>query len=275
MGKYERGWAERAEKEIANGLMSADDAPVHIKKIVREIHRYIEKIYDGNKIVKAQWSGGKAYADEGDVHLFLDNDIKVPVELKFSKQTGSGTKANKSTNVLKEYINKNIVSYPEFDQNMGLRQKRYDLVENYIGRSLHNATDYENNLREIKKHDKYFIDKISAAATPGQEAYAKYAAHEMNKNIAHVKKLSENLILGTKKYTSESLVYVLVRNFNRHNQDIEFLDFSNLELDVAKVVSVGKSIKIQNANGNTILRMSVHWKNICQGGATPCFNIFI
>ena len=43
---------------------------------------------------------------------------------------------------------------------------------------------------------------------------------------------------------------------------------------VSKVVNSGQSIKMLNQHGKVVLRFSTTWKNICQGGATPCFTVF-
>jgi hypothetical protein len=48
-----------------------------------------------------------------------------------------------------------------------------------------------------------------------------------------------------------------------------------MDRNVTKVEATGKSIKFVNASGKDVVRFSVTWKNICQGGSTPCFNVFI
>ncbi len=74
---------------------------------------------------------------------------------------------------------------------------------------------------------------------------------------------------------TNDLIYCVVKNFENSKQSVEIYDFDDMDSKVANVISVGKSIKIQNKMGKDILRMSVHWKNICQGGSTPCFNGFV
>jgi hypothetical protein len=56
---------------------------------------------------------------------------------------------------------------------------------------------------------------------------------------------------------------------------VDFFDFTDMDRHVTKVEATGKSIKFVNASGKDVVRFSVTWKNICQGGSTPCFNVFI
>ena len=62
---------------------------------------------------------------------------------------------------------------------------------------------------------------------------------------------------------------------NLYITDRFFYDFSEMDSVVTEVVNSGKSIKMLNQHGKEVLRFSVLWKNICQGGQTPCFTVFV
>ena len=274
MGKYQRDWAEEAEIEVANGL---NNLPVneYIVPIVDQIRKYIAENYKED-IFKAEWAGGNDYADRGDVHVFLKSSTKVPIELKFSKETGSGTAKNPSTTIFKKKLNIDIKSYPEFDSELGLKLKRFRLVENKIGRALKNDADYKRQLRHYRDTLDPIIDVIADITAPGQVAYAEYASKKLNNYLTEVNTLV-NLLLGSNdaKIAQQDLVYCVVKKFGSKKQTVEFQDFTSMDRTITRVESVGKSIKFLNKNGKDVLRFSVHWKNICQGGATPCFNVFI
>jgi hypothetical protein len=278
MGKYERDWVEEAEKAVSDSINGISQ-DLYIMEICNKITNFIDEKYT-SKINYSEWVGGDSYEDPGDVHVFLNDNTKVLVELKFSFSNGSGTKANPSTTVLKKKINENIKTYPEVDQELGLKQKRYQLVSNYVKRDIVKASDYGKALRAIRDSgNESFIESIASITAPGQEYYAKYAAEQMNQNLNSVNKWVSQLLAGnntTKISTqSENVVYCVIKNFKKKNQIVEFHDFNDMDSVITNVVSSGKSIKLQNSAKRDVIRMSVTWKNICQGGKTPCFNVFV
>jgi len=278
MGKNERSWAEEAEIAVTKALNNAE-VDDYFYLIADDIKQHINTVYN-SKVESAKWTGGDSYADKGDIKVILINDIELAVETKFSFENGSGTKANTSTAILKKYINKDIKTYPQFDEELGLKKERFALVEERIGRTLKNNSDYAKTLRNIRdSEDEVFLDIISKITSPGQEKYAEYAATCMNKYLSEVNRWVNMLLSGnntTKTAANNSdLVYCVVKNFQSKKQTVEFYDFTDMDSNITKVVASGKSIKLQNKSGKDVLRLSVTWKNICQGGQTPCFNIFV
>jgi len=278
MGENERSWAEEAEIAVTKALNNAE-VDDYFYLIADDIKQHINTVYN-SKVESAKWTGGNSYADKGDIKVILINDIELAVETKFSFENGSGTKANTSTAILKKYINKDIKTYPQFDEELGLKKERFALVEERIGRTLKNNSDYAKTLRNIRdSEDEVFLDIISKITSPGQEKYAEYAATCMNKYLSEVNRWVNMLLSGnntTKTAANNSdLVYCVVKNFQSKKQTVEFYDFTDMDSNITKVVASGKSIKLQNKSGKDVLRLSVTWKNICQGGQTPCFNIFV
>ena len=70
-------------------------------------------------------------------------------------------------------------------------------------------------------------------------------------------------------------MYCVVKHYESKKQSVSFYDFSEMDSVVTEVVSSGQSIKLLNQHGKEVLRFSVTWKNICQGGQTPCFTVFV
>lgn len=275
MGKFERDWAELAEKNTAAGIRgeAVDTADQQIADAVRN---HIEAEF-GQTVDTAVWVGSESYDDAGDIHVFLKDGTKIPVELKASKAGGSGTKANPSTNILKKYI-KDVTNYPDYDESLGLLAKRYELVEKITGVRPTKAAHYGAVLRELRNTQPAVLEQIAAITSPGQEAYAKYAANQLNTNLTAAQQLVDDILEGnntTQQSATDNLVYCVVKHYQSTRQTVEFYDFAQMDSAVARAVSEGKSIKLQNSAGYDILRFSVTWKNICQGGATPCFNIFV
>jgi hypothetical protein len=275
MGKFERDWAELAERNTAAGIRG-ETVDTADKKIADAIRTHVEAEF-GQTVDTAVWVGAEAYDDAGDIHVFLKDGTKIPVELKTSRENGSGTKANPSTNILKKYIS-GVVNYPDFDASLGLLDKRYELVESITGTRPAKAAHYGKVLRELRGTQPTVLDAIAEITAPGQEAYARYAAEELNTNLAAAQQLIDDILEGnntTQQSATDNLVYCVVKKYQTAGQTVEFYNFAEMDSAVARVVSEGKSIKLQNAAGYDILRFSVTWKNICQGGATPCFNIFV
>lgn len=269
MGKHERSWVAAAEQAVAaalNGLPASDS----IAAIAAAIRASV-----GTDYVRAEWTGGENYRDPGDVHLVWA-DRRERIELKFSRASGAGTAKNVSQKTLTQRIDASITSYQQWDQDQGLRSQRYALVESVLGRSLRNQSDYVRELRRLREFNPEILDQIAQITAPGQESYALYAADQLNQYLDRVNLLIHE-ILGTSDIDTDrqDIIYCVIRNFETDSQTVEFMDFTDMDKRIDRVVASGKSIKFLNGSGRDVLRFSVTWKNICQGGSTPCFNVFV
>jgi hypothetical protein len=267
MGKHERAWAEQAEKDVTDGLNGIYRGPF-IKKIVDSIQGSIS-----NEYTQAIWVGGKDYDNPGDIHLETENGL-IRIELKVSRQEGGGTTKNLGSTAFTKRVNSDILSYKQWDIEHGLKDRRYKMLENRIGRKIKNTRDYENQLRILRDQKDQIIEQIVDITSPGQESYAKYAAEKLNMDLSKLDNLI-NLVLGTNKLdeSEQNVLYCVVKNFESEDQTIEFFDFSNLNKIVTEVKSSGKQIKFYSKD-TQLMRFSVNWKNICQGGANPSFNVW-
>ena len=271
MGKHERDWVEIAEKAVTAGLNGKETNP-YIKTIVDEIQNKLGLGYE-----KAEWVGGNDYKDPGDVHLIFLENKKLKIELKFSRNKGLGTAKNLGSNTFNKKINNTILGYSKYDEELGLKGKRWKLLSDKIGKDIKTNAQYCSELRILRDNYDPIIEEIDKITSPGQVNYASYAAEELNKFLPKVNDLVHS-ILGINNQIEESgkdVIYCVIENFETASQTVKFCDFEDMDRKVVQVINSGKSIKLQNKKGKDVLRFSVTWKNICQGGATPCFNVFI
>jgi hypothetical protein len=272
MGKHERDWAEEAELAVTDGLNGLP-VSVHIQQIVDGIRNKIAADSPNDPLVRAEWSGGNNYKDPGDVHVILASGRKERVELKLSKTGGSGTAKNLGAKTFYKSVSKNILPYLEFEESYKLQ--RYTLIESLIGRKLKTATDYCTELRKFpRKGDVH--TQIANITKPGQTAYAQYAAKELNNYLTEVNSLVGRILNVTGAETpKQDISYCVVQHFETEYQTVEFYNFADMDRTIDRIEASGQSIKFYNAKGKDVIRFSVTWKNICQGGSTACFNVFI
>lgn len=269
--KHSRDWAEKAEISVADAL-NGEKVSKSISLIAEAIREKVTEPY-----WNAEWVGAESYDEKGDVHLNMVDNTKIPVELKFSKKSGSGTKANVTTNIVKKFFSEQTQSYPEFEE--GYRQRRYALVEEKSGLKGLTKKNYEKLLRKYREEEPEFLEKIAEIAGESQEAYALYLASVMNSSLDQTNKWVASILKGDHTVKDSNfegeLLYCVIKNFESANQTVSFYNLQEVNSTVTKVEAIGKSIVLYNEVGNVVMRLSVHWKNICQGGATPCFNVFL
>jgi hypothetical protein len=266
--KNDRSWAEPAEQQVAAAL-NGKKAPAHIITIATSIKSQIAKQFPNDEIVKAIWIGGEDYGNVGDVSV-TTNNRSIPVELKFSLEEGRGTAKNLSAKLFQKTIDPSILSYIEYDKINGYKKERFTLLESITGKTYKKDNAYHADLRVMRDTNPVVLEQIADITAPGQEAYAKYVAKESNKRLDKVNKLVQTLL----NKQVPGMLYCIIRQFETDNQSVEFMDFDK-ENKVVKVEASGKSIRCFNSKGKDVVRFSVHWKNICQGGKSPCFNVFI
>ena len=278
MGKHERAWAEEAEVAVTAAINDPLTASPHIRHIADSIISHVKQRWPGDPLTQAIWTGGSDYKDPGDIRVELASGELVRIETKFSHGQGSGTRKNPKTSILKKKLDPSIITYEDFDEAHGFKKLRYDMLSERLGLPITRRPDYETNLRMLRDAGDPFIDQIVEATVPSQTAYAEYAAAEMNKYLPKLNEWAGDL-LGIKDEdrptVDQDLVYCIIRGFESPKQTVEFLDCSEVDTEIVNVVTSGKSIKCMNQFGKCVIRFSVNWKNICQGGENPAFNIFI
>jgi hypothetical protein len=269
--KNERGWAQEAEIDVTDAI-NGHKKSTSIEKIAVAIRNRVNDYYPNQTINSAMWIGGGTYKNAGDIRLNL-TDYSVSIEMKCSKENGRGTSRNLSTMIFPRQISSDLVSYQHYDAHSGYRRKRFELVEQITGNYPVNDAEYARNLRRFRLDQPDVIEQIEQITSPGQIEYARMATIILNDNLGAVNRMIQRDVLHIDP-SSKEVWLCIVKNFETFIQTVNFIDFINDNM-VTRVVSVGKTIKFQNARGRDVVRFAVHWKNICQGGITPCFNVFL
>ena len=225
MSKYEREWSEIAEKDVAAGL---NGAPVtaYVQQIVDKIRNLVAQRNPDDTMISAVWTGGNDYKDPGDVHVCLSSGKIERVELKFSRGFGEGTAKNLGGQTFTKRISKEIKSYPAFE--VELKEKRFSLLEEKIGRTLRNDSDYVQQLRNMRDINRPEFDSVStqlaAITSPGQVSYAQYAATELNQHLGEVNKLVNSILGSTDKFiVRQDIIYCVIKYFESAHQTVELL----------------------------------------------------
>ena len=138
------------------------------------------------------------------------------------------------------------------------------------------------------------IQEIVNIARNDKLAYIQYLRC-LNQNTELIKKFTISILLGY--HTMEQLNYILSIPYQEVYNLLEryYVYYTNIRDDniivtreelgalVREIISNDLIIYfphnrtnciIQNDNGDNILRIVIHWKNIFQGISTPCLNIF-
>ena len=268
MGKYERDWAEAAELAVCNGL-NGHTVDRHTRLVVDAIQQFQPDTS------RASWKGRTNYSHGGDIILELKSGEIRPCELKFSLESGSGTAKNLGARTFTKKVSTTIQGYKEYDLSQGYHAKRYQLIQERIGRPIESTNDYHKILRSFRTADPLMLDLVADVTSPGQINYAHYASQLLNQYLPQVNQLARSIlpISGTRP-EAQNMLYCVTKNWTKPSQTTEFYDFKDMDTDIVSIEAVGKSIQMRNSHGRNVLTWSVTWKNICQGGATPCFNVF-
>jgi hypothetical protein len=281
MGKHERDWVEAAEKAVADGL-NGTPTNDYIQAVVDEIREHLTQLRPKDVLVKGEWSGGANYDDPGDVLAHFASGEVANIELKFSHGRGSGTNKNPGQGFFNKRISDTILPYREFEETH--RQQRLEYLSSKVGHVFKNYSAYCRELRRIRNladagnaEHVEIIKHIAGITNPGQEAYAAYAAEKLKGFLPRVNAVAIEL-LGlddSQKQIKQEIIYCVVKKFESPGQTVDFYDYSEMDREITDVVATGQSIKFLNKSGRDVFRFSVNWKNICQGGATPSFNVWV
>lgn len=289
---YHRGVSETFEKDLVNYINKKNtNAPRNIKIIGNEI---LSKF---PTTIEAQHIGSGSYDIEGDI-LLITEDKPINIEIKMSDSFGKGTLANVSQKLF-QTINPGIIGYQDFHngyiyEDMPFKDYCWMLVGESMGKKIRTSSEYQVLLRTLRDSDSAIVDEIVEITNGIKLEYNDYLVDELKKTPDYLYKLTflvrllkdgihtyseiKNYLSEFKKvddYKKRSKYYVVyIYNASSSNISSEIVDYSKALDTVHSIDAVGQSLVLKNIEGQTILRFSTHWKNICQGGATPCFNIF-
>ncbi len=291
LSSYHRGIAEDFEKLLTNYLNNPNSrVPQNIKFVG-------DKIKDKfPNIIEAQHIGSHAYNIEGDI-LLITKDKAINLELKTSDTFGRGTLANVSQKLF-QAINPEIIGYQEFHNNyvyndITFREYCWKSVGDNFGVKIKTSAEYQRYLRTLRDAHSEIVDNIVNITNEIKIEYNEYLVNELKSTKDYLYRLTYLVRLlkdgihtyseikksldefkSSEQYISRSKYYVLYVYNVSSNISCQIVDYNKALDTVVDIEANGQSIILKNKDGQTVLRFSTHWKNICQGGATPCFNVF-
>lgn len=275
----DQSWARDKEKAINsmfNGFPSDD---MYDNNIVNYIQQYYNMKY-GEKIVGAVWNGRSGVNEKpGDIIVTLESGAVKTIEMKMSFSNLSGTiknPGNKFFNIISEGA---IKDYSTFEE--ALCEKRHKLLAEYLGCNIPNQCRFVKLLRGVRnkaskgcKKSKKLIEKIKEITEPGQTDYGNYVVENIAAYFPKLNEYISNTIFHIND-NNQCVDFVVVKNYSSKNQTVSFYDYSTMNIKAVSVTSDGKTIFMFNSDNELIVRFSINWKNVCQGGGTPSFNVFV
>lgn len=291
LSTYHRGIAEEFEKDLTNYLNNQNSRVAPSVKLVGD-----EIKENFPNIIEAQHIGNRAYNIEGDIML-ITSDFAINLEIKLSDSFGKGTLANVSQKLFSA-INPSIMGYQEFHnnyvyENTTVKNYFWELVGNTIGKKIKSNSEYQTYLRNLRDSGSSIVKEIVDLTNKIKIDYNKYLLDMLKSTPDYLYKLTFLVRLlkdgihtfsdirqeledfkSIEEYKSRSKYYVVYVYNVSTNVSCQIVDYSKALDTVHSIEAVGQSIVLYNVDKQIILRFSTHWKNICQGGATPCFNVF-
>uniref|UniRef100_A0A7J2TB30 Uncharacterized protein n=1 Tax=Ignisphaera aggregans TaxID=334771 RepID=A0A7J2TB30_9CREN len=328
MGKFERGEAEKLEKDVVDLLNSRGVQAPHICS-----QRVSKRIREDFDVRRAEFIG-RTYSEPGNIKLFLADGRVAYIELKLV-ESGKGTRANLGQNALTEFglfEGDVVLSWQEFRRRKnfdGEVLKRlntysyYDKVKlsKYRGGEKERKARYLRDILRPKPGEA--VETAVRRAMNSQDPALKQAAKIVEEilELARVDKLEYIEYLRSLRQDPKSIkrftILILLGIHKEDNLRKAFREFDQLikslkeELFVYRTYYIRKRdceicaedlttliskllrssdfritfppnetccvIEYRDPDSGAwekLLRVVFHWKNVFQGIATPCLNIF-
>jgi hypothetical protein len=328
MGKFERGEAEKLERDVVNLLNNATIGAPH-----RCSQRVAERIRGDFNVRRAEFIG-RSYDEPGNIKLLLADGRIAYVELKLV-ESGKGTRANLGQDALTKFRlfrGDGVLSWSMFRKKTGFdnavleKLRSYNYYDRtrllkYKGSEKEKRARYLRDLLRPKSGEAVETAVMRALTSPDpkiKEAtrivgeILELARLDKLKYLEHLKTLEQDpeairkfsilILLGVHKedvmeraysYFDHFIGSLLKGNFVYRTYYVRKRDCEVCVEDLTSLI--GKLLKIKDfritfpenetnciiefldpdsGEWRKLLRVVFHWKNVFQGIATPCLNIF-
>jgi hypothetical protein len=328
MGKFERGEAEKLERDVVNLLNNATIGAPH-----RCSQRVAERIRGDFNVRRAEFIG-RSYDEPGNIKLLLADGRIAYVELKLV-ESGKGTRANLGQDALTKFRlfrGDGVLSWSMFRKKTGFdnavleKLRSYNYYDRtrllkYKGSEKEKRARYLRDLLRPKSGEAVETAVMRALTSPDpkiKEAtrivgeILELARLDKLKYLEHLKTLEQDpeairkfsilILLGVHKedvmeraysYFDHFIGSLLKGNFVYRTYYVRKRDCEVCVEDLTSLI--GKLLKIKDfritfpenetnciiefldpdsGEWRRLLRVVFHWKNVFQGIATPCLNIF-
>ena len=263
------------EKEIVDNL---NKTLCSNKKEVQAISSLIEHTFDFSKAEH----NGNSYKEPGDITLYQNNGEKIFLELK-KIQNGRGTLANITQDAFTKYKVFNGISWSNFRKNTGFQDKILTIILSYDPTfEFTTQAEFQKKVRLIKDNPNFllFRKQIEELARQDKIDYLNYL-QTLPLNIDFLQIFTRNMFNGT--HTIGNYSFDILEKDDSILYTCYYLtktDFCYIENEVNNIENLDiKFLKdttgfLITTNNKPLIRVAFHWKNIFQGIATPCLNIF-
>jgi len=266
MGKFERGEAEKLEKDVVK-ILNSHPCASNLANRIREDFQ--------NQIINAEFIG-RNYNEPCNIKLNLNNNRIAYIELKLLK-SGKGTRANLSQNALTNFnlfsgenikswssfreennfdneVLRILNSYEHYDENKlqsyrenneKIKKARYlkDIIKPNKGESIERAIERLRNNQDVRiRRACEIVSQILTLAKKDKLRYINYL-RTLNQNPEFIKKFSILILLGFHKESAirqgfenfDSIIQSIGQNYiyktyyvNRLNCEMRCEDLTNL-----------------------------------------------
>lgn len=277
MNANRREWAEQVEIDIVNTLNGHNTNHLYVTQAVETLKAKFN-------IKSAEWIGNGDYHTKGDIKLLTTDGVKY-IELKTSDKKTSGTTANPGQAFFGKLI-EDTLSYTEWEKEDGVFQQRYNLVGNNNPIS---KGEYEKTLRTWRSNDATnpIFKKIQDITNAKKGEYIDYLLPKLNKQLEKINSILYcikngehtikriNEVLSSNKLPANDYFILVITQYKTDNPGVTLVDTYNTKYNITAIKKGGEqSMVFVDDTGTVVFRFAVNWKNICQGGATPCFSVF-
>lgn len=276
--------AEWVEKSVVASLLEKINKP--IPDVLRESQygevdtvphqQIVNHLYALHpRMTGVEWIGGGDYSRRGDVLIHDPNPIAY--ELKVVK-SGSGTLANVSERFF-QLIDPTLLSWMEWEEETGVRQARWAILENHIDRSFTSRADFVNTARALRNSHDPIMGELAERANAGKVQYLTYILPTLKREVNRLAGIMTGLTQGhhTQEAIRDFMVGVPPEGEYRilvHNTTDQTITVSSPHerVVILDIVLAGQKVDVLTNMG--LFSIVAHYKNVAQGVDTPCFLFF-
>lgn len=258
---------------------------IHTNETFSNLLNYITTLSD--KKIKTLEYAANSHEDVGDFIIIYTDETKSYIEIKYLTTDGSGTLANIGPEWVKNYnLCKGIISFNDFNKKISwFDYVRSKLLEYDCSFEVGTKKELKDSAEELKENSNLgdeFASKIKAEISEMSKIrkieYLSYLS-SLQLDEENLRKFTIDMLEGRhsrkQRQKSDKAIPIYI-NYKKNsivisNKKIDDEFVSGLHIVYDKNLT---NFKINNINNETVLTVCLHWKNVFQGIATPCFNIF-
>jgi hypothetical protein len=233
-------------------MVTGADAGKELIDMFKKYDEYIKKVSDGNKTIKAVFTGNDKELKKLGITLVSETDALAEYQGNKEKQlTALHASENK-----KRIINRKEYTDEQIEAEKKLNEKRVQVLGDWLAMS---QSGIEKELNQLKT--KYEKD-ISEAQITGQKKLEIYNLYEKarqsimeNHYKSYVKTIDQEIAAENEKY------FDLITNFEGSREQMEEIETQH-QLNMASIVATGIATRISMINGELSNLANLYSQNV-------------